>query len=133
MLYCSLNYKNVSKIHFVFLMFLKYSVLQSTIKTRRVNVVSEMTVRGFMSKLRNNPVVLLLLLLFSPPRSTECVYAASEASLELFYTLIGLFWWLFARRVRCRHIFFKRSSSLLTCPLCITAVRNPRCKEELHG
>lgn len=69
----------------------------------------------------------------SSPRSTECVYAASEVSSELFYTLIGLFWWQFTRRICCRHIFFERSSSLLTCPLYILAVRNPQCKGELHG
>lgn len=82
---CSFNYKNVSKLRFVY-DFSKI-VSWSTNKTRRVNVILDITVRGFTSKFIDRPLILPLLPSFlSPPRSTECVSAASVVSFEPFYT-----------------------------------------------
>jgi len=58
----------------VFLIFLKYSVLRSTVKTRRVNVVSDITVWSFVSKFTNSLVILPLLLFFIHPQEALSVH-----------------------------------------------------------
>lgn len=107
---CSLYYKNLSKIHFIFLIFLKYSVWSSTIKTRRVNVLWDITVRGFISEFMNSAVILPLLLFFFPflpKKHWVCLCSFKSFLWALLYfnrfVLVAVYW-----RICCRHIFFQK-------------------------